>query len=322
MHALIVYNPRSGRGRAARYADQASHVLRKAGHTIEKVVIERDRSDRVLGKRLDNAGALVVCGGDGTVRWIARAAELSGVPVYQLPTGTENLFAREFAMTPRMDRMLAAIEAGASRAVDVGVCNGRRFLIMASVGLDAGVIHRLAAARNGAITHLSYTVPILKETFMPRVGPVRVQVDGQTILDGERGVAIVCNSHHYAARLNPGRDARIDDGLLDLVFMPGSTTLGIARWGLLARLGMHVNGTHDTVKSLQDNSQRNGVVYVRGRHFVIEGDPGGCPVQFDGEAFTDGCELGKGPGRLEVGIEPGAIRVLDPVGVTAPTRTA
>jgi diacylglycerol kinase-like protein len=104
------------------------------------------------------AGADVVlaCGGDGTVRHVARVLAGSGTPLGLVPTGTANLLARNLAIgsgDPAKATRIAL--CGTNRAVDVGwvLIDDRAeeqvFMVMAGVGFDAeimaGASHELKA---------------------------------------------------------------------------------------------------------------------------------------------------------------------------------
>ena len=65
-------------------------------------------------------------------------------------------------MTRSAPALLAALEARRILEVDVGLANDHPFLLMASVGFDADVVHDLAARRGNSISHLSYLPPIIE----------------------------------------------------------------------------------------------------------------------------------------------------------------
>jgi len=254
-----------------------------------------------------------VVGGDGTVHSAADSIIDSGVPVYHVPLGTENLFAREFSMSRDMQRLLGAIEHGTVRTIDVARSDGSasgpsgRFLIMCSVGADAGVVPRVSAMRNGSISHLSYAVPILAQVLRPRQPELSITVDGTGVVDREPGMAVVANSRQYAARIDPADRADPADGLLDVVFFRAETSLGLLNWVLSSRLRIH--------------HQRDDLVYVRGRRIEIDAPGGPVPVQVDGEAPPAGrggaSRNGSAPRRFATAPvapedEPGAMRVLQP----------
>jgi len=265
---LFVVNPKSGRGRAAQSAELYADALRRQGLPVEITELGATTgeagADSAVGAR-----ALVVFGGDGTVHSASALAARIGAPIYQVPFGTENLFARAFGMNRSFERLRAALLAGRTTSIDTADCSGRSFLIMCSAGPDASIVHRLAARRNGSISHLSYLAPIVAESWAPALPPLTVTVDGRALVEGEAGLLVVANCAQYALRLDPARGADPSDGLLDVVFLPASTTLGVLSWGALLAAGVRLNG----------RSRR-----ARGRRIDIESDGRPVPIQIDGEA--------------------------------------
>ncbi len=94
--------------------------------------------------------ALVVAGGDGTMRTAASITDSRDIPLAPLPFGTMNLLAKRLFG----DREPAAIlaELPAARAIDVpgGEIDGHRFFLSAAVGFPAPVAQAREALRRGA----------------------------------------------------------------------------------------------------------------------------------------------------------------------------
>jgi diacylglycerol kinase (ATP) len=273
-------------------------ALRGAGHqAVALDVSAPDFGPGSVRAIAEGPAAVVVIGGDGSVHHALPLLAGSGVPVYQAPLGTENLFSREFGMTRDPGTLVRALAARRVRTIDVGVCEAtdaagekvvRRFAIMCSLGPDASVVHRLAKVRNGPISHLSYVRPCVEEALAPVLARTRVSVDGTPLADWTTGMLVVANLRQYAMRVDPARDASPDDGMLDVVLMPADSGLGT-----LARMaGARLRRSPDSVLT------------ARGR--VVEIEAEGSPSQIDGEAFVH--QLRSATFR----IEPGALSVLLP----------
>lgn len=307
MRIVLRYNPLSGKGRAAAIADAAESRLRSAGHEVRRVEFSRD-DPGALGRALDwdglSAGAVAIIGGDGTLHHALPDLLSRAVPVYHVPLGTENLFARQFDMDRDLDRLAAAASAGRTEAVDVGVCNGVPFALMCSMGPDANIIHRLVRTRRGRISHFSYVAPLLAELRRPGFPRFTVDLDGQRILEGRRGLLVVANSRQYALRIDPAARASMTDGLLDVIFLPCATSARFVRWAVSARLRRHLTDPD--------------AVYATGREVIVlanGGDADGVCYQIDGEAGPRQENEGGGIGpvrRLHCVVHPRALRVLMP----------
>lgn len=295
MEIAVLHNHRSGRGAGADAARSLEDALRGAGHGVRSVVAEREMNGR-LTEQLRSADLLVVAGGDGTVHHAADAAIAAGVPLYHYPMGTENLFAREFNMSPSPEALLKAVGAWNVRSVDVGRANGRPFLIMLSIGPDAGVIARLAKDRQGPISHLSYLRPILAEMRSPSLTPLTVEVDGREVVDGRTGLLVVGNSRQYALRVDPAARANVGDGELDVVFLPASTALGVLWWVIKSRLRLHLRDSR--------------AVYRRGREVRIRPGGGLPAVQADGELWETKPTTAPSGGGMAISVEAHRLKVL------------
>lgn len=284
MRIAILANPRSGRGRALALAEELGSLLERRGHAVHQHRTGPDLDLAVLvgvagmhaedsAGREGRADRLVIVGGDGTVHHAARAVAEAGVPLYHLATGTENLFARSFAMArdpagaaDRLERDHPPFE------ISLGSANGVPFTLMCSVGVDASVIHRVEAlrerpGRRGG--HLAYIGPGIAEGLRPRPARIHITADGEPVTpaDGFTGTAIVSNLPAYALRMDPAHDADPTDDRLDLALLPGTTAVGAA-WGFL-----------------RCKLRSKGVRRIRAARFEIRSaDPAAMnPVQIDGE---------------------------------------
>lgn len=238
MRVVLVANPRSGRGRALPLRDAAARALEARGHAVTTAEV----GPGVVGA-MANAEAAVVFGGDGTVHGLLPVLRGSGAAVYHAPLGTENLFAREFRTRREAAHIVRAVERCEARTIDLG-CIGegagaRAFAIMLSIGPDAGVIHRLHAARRGAITHAAYVWPVMMEVLRPTLPRLTITVDGREIVRDQRGVLVIANMRQYGLRVDPAANADPSDALFDVVFMPCTTGLGAMSRTMAARMRRH-----------------------------------------------------------------------------------
>ncbi len=237
--ALILFNPISGGGRAGHAAGRLAGELRAAGHDTIAVPTRREPGHEWLVERLGNESVLVVLGGDGAVRAVAGAAIRTGTPLYHVPYGTANLFAGEFGMDRRARTLLRALDRFDVRWVDVGEADGELFVLMASVGFDAEVVHDLAAHRGGRISYLSYAGPMFRQLRDWKPAGLAISVDGRNLPLSGPGTVVVANARRYAFGLDPAPAADMTDGLLDVVFLPTASRRQVLFWMLKLRLGRH-----------------------------------------------------------------------------------
>jgi len=281
----IQRNPRSGSGRRrAKLRILIRELQRRNLHP--RLFRSRHRLDRVLRQpeKRDSLRCIVAAGGDGTVCDVIN--RYPDLPVCPFPLGTENLLCRHFGID---DPILTAdqIEKGECQSIDVGLLGDRRFLLMASVGFDAHVIHRLHNSRRGNISRLTYAWPILSAAAGYSFPSLRVFVDDAS--EPITGcLVVIANFPEYAFGLPLVPEAVPSDGLLSVRVFPNPGAFSLLRYCRLLRGHRHID--HPDIPA------------AAGRKLRIESDVP-VPVQIDGDPCgTTPCtiELAPTEGRLLV----------------------
>ncbi len=274
---VIAYNPISGRGRASKLATAIAARLVRQPIDVELVPTKREDPNEWLVPKLEiKPDAVVVVGGDGTLRQVASVLVGTKIPVYHAASGTENLFAKSMHMSSEPEDVGTAIETGVTKTIDSATANSQFMILMASVGFDADIIMRLAATRCSSISHFSYIIPCLQSFLLFHPPTITIEVNGKTIVDNIRGWAIVANSRAYACGLNPARDAHIDDGELDILFLPIRSRLQLLKWIRLLRKGTHLHHPN--------------VTYVRGKNVIVS-TTSKAYWQIDGDDAGEHCKM-------------------------------
>jgi YegS/Rv2252/BmrU family lipid kinase len=287
---LAIINPISGYARSRELPALLRQRLRQAGFhpTVYVTTGPADAYEqtRNLAREFD---LVLACGGDGTVRDVVAAAAPSGVPVTILPSGTENLFAKQLGIRADLDRVVETIKWGRIITMDMAMVNGRGYLMLSGVGFDAEVLLHLNSFRTGNITHLTYFWPIWRTFWEHKFSPVTIEADGKTIVRNEPGLAFVSNISRYAVGLRICQRAIQDDGLLDVCFY---------RCRHQIPLLMHAWRT-----VLKRHLRHPDVVYHQARQIKVT-SPVAMPYQ------TDGDPAGYLPAVYTV--VPGAAKVMVP----------
>jgi YegS/Rv2252/BmrU family lipid kinase len=222
VRVVIIINPISGTGRrpdvARRRAELAAAVTSARGIAAEIVVTERPGHARELATAALARGVAVVVawGGDGTVNEVASALAFRDATLAVVPSGSGNGLARELRIPLDAAAALTVALTGRSRTIDCGELDGRLFVNVAGLGLDARIAHQFAARgllRRGFPRYLAIGAREL----------LRFDADDQAILaDGvtqhARALIIaLANGRQYGNGALIAPEARIDDGKLDLV---------------------------------------------------------------------------------------------------------
>ncbi len=236
-HPILVYNPRSGGGKAERFA--VADEARARGIEPIEFGPPWDLDALVRKAVADGADGLAMAGGDGSQAIVASIAAELDLPYSCIPAGTRNHFALDLGVD--RDDVVGALDAfvdGGERRVDLAEVNGRVFVNNVSIGLYADAVQR-EGYRDAKIRTLLDTVPDV-------LGPDRSEPDLHwTGPDGEEhgsGAAILVSNNRYRLGrvVGSGTRPKIDDGRL------GITVAGLPRrpWQEWTARTFEVNAGH------------------------------------------------------------------------------
>ena len=137
---FIVFNLGSGSGDGASARAAIQQACDAAGRGFEMMDVDAPGKLPALAReavqRAQKAqGVVVAAGGDGTLNAVAQAVLGSGCAYGVLPQGTFNYFSRTHGIPADTAEALQVLLHASARPVQVGLVNGRVFLVNASLGL-------------------------------------------------------------------------------------------------------------------------------------------------------------------------------------------
>ncbi len=218
--ALVIANPKSGRGQGGKAARELEEGLNSLGVPTE-LFTTTAKGDAFTRLRSLGEGTDLVCavGGDGTVSEVFEGLVDPEIPVAILPFGTANVLATELGLPRDVHHALEIFSKRKVSPIDVATVNGHMSVLVTSVGLDAMTVKEVEKRRKGTLTKWSYVEAIvrtLKHYEPPRLS---VEIDGEP-LEGEYGLVLVSNTIGYGGVLSLAEDTRIDDGLFEVYLFP------------------------------------------------------------------------------------------------------
>ena len=189
----------------------------------------RSGAERALQRAKEaKLDAVVVSGGDGSIRTVASVLADSGVRLGVIPSGTLNHFAKDLNIPLSIDAAIAVIAAGESRSVDVGEVNGRIFVNNSSVGIYPYLVldRERRRRRNGVSKWFAMASAVLRAF---RHFPVRrLSIRGEGWTDTERSPCVfVGNNEYRLAGLSAGRRETLDGGRLCLYVAKQQSMIGL-----------------------------------------------------------------------------------------------
>jgi diacylglycerol kinase (ATP) len=277
-----------GRGRAQTTAVDAFD--RRGIHCDVVVTTGPGDAARAVLERGEHYHAIFSLGGDGTNMEILGALGEIGPPLGILQGGTGNLMARALRIPRGIHKAVHRLLEGEEARIDLGrLDDGRRFALVAGVGVAANMVAETSPALKRKLGLLAYIVVGARALLRFKQFIARITVDG--VQHEQRASSLlVANFGAVLGRLvTLGDGIRYDDGVLNVcVFSPRGIrdALRISR-KLLRR----------------DFREDRAMWYASGRNIVVETDPV-VPVQADGE------QLGNSP--FGVTVEPLRGRILVP----------
>jgi YegS/Rv2252/BmrU family lipid kinase len=164
------------------------------------------------------ADLVIAAGGDGTVTACASGVAGSQVPLAILPVGTGNLLALNLGIPPDFDQAVAVSLTGENRQIDLGTANGRPFVAMAGLGIDASMLQSTSEQAKRRFGYAAYVAGALRHL---RDRPIRVTIeaDGGPARRYRAAGVIAGNVGWLQGGLPLLPQASPDDELLDLVVL-------------------------------------------------------------------------------------------------------
>jgi YegS/Rv2252/BmrU family lipid kinase len=236
----VLVNPAAGAGAPTSKLEAIRQRLTQAGLEVEIAPTESAAHAAELAGTAAQAGEEVVAfGGDGMARIAAAAMRGTDAVLGVLPGGRGNDFAAVLGI-PRDP--LAACEIlidGRVRAIDLGQADDQVFLGNASIGLESEVtpIANAAPRVGGRAVYLAATM-----YGLARWRPARfeLEIDG-TSCAYTGYMAAAANTGRFGGGMRLAPDARLDDGLLDVVVIGHTSRVKFIRGTPKVFRGAHVH---------------------------------------------------------------------------------
>jgi diacylglycerol kinase (ATP) len=289
-------------------------LIDAAGHKVKYQSSKEKKWKKALKKSCD---IVAVAGGDGTIGKVARQLIGSRTPIAVLPIGTANNVAKMLGVPGRaLHELIRGWTTAACVNFDAGVAKGpwgsECFIEGFGIGLFADAMSQLDATDNKQLAGSGKSKPVINSVLgilkkqLQRAQPKKmiVRVDGRD-LSGEYVLLEAMNIRYVGPNLDLVPRARINDGFLDVVFVPTHER---------AKLGGYID---DLIKRKR---ARPSLKVRRSRHLQIEWES--SPVHIDDTPWPEEDE--KIPVRsnaIDVKVEPAALVFLVPR-IARPRRKA
>jgi diacylglycerol kinase family enzyme len=220
-HPVLLYNPKSGDGKATRF--HLANEARRRGISSVELRLGDDLEQLVRAAVADGADGLAMAGGDGSQAIVAMVAAELGLPYACIPAGTRNHFALDLGVD--RDDVVGALDAfvtGGERLVDLAEVNGRVFVNNVSLGLYADAVQR-PGYREAKMHTLLATVP---DVLGPDAAPSALHWTGPRGAESAAAILVSNNQYRLGRALGSGTRPRLDDGVLGVTVLAPTHTAG------------------------------------------------------------------------------------------------
>ena len=282
---VVILNP-AARGEKAKSLWEKIRGLSK--DSFVRTTSEAGEAQEFAKQAVEQGARIVVAaGGDGTVNEVVNGLAGSDVALGLLPIGTMNVFAAELGLpSNNLRKCWEIIETGHTRLVDLPMANRHPFVQLAGVGFDAQIVQETDRGFRKQFGPLSYLVAATQ--IVSRKAPSLVVEAGGKQKEGS--FVLIGNGRYYGGPFPIFKDAKVDDGKLDVMIFKNLGYLDIARY-----LSGIIFGTHVEMHDVEYFQTRRAVVRSAGR----------VPVEVDGEV------IGNVPVTFR--MSPHKLKVIAPV---------
>jgi YegS/Rv2252/BmrU family lipid kinase len=301
---FLIVNPRSASGRTGRQFDRIARAIRAAVGEFE-CAFTQGRGDgvRLAKEAVASGGKLIVAvGGDGTASEVVDGLTLAtprdpDALFGFVPRGTGGDLRRTLGLPQDVEAAARILAGGQARVCDLGRVEYtghdgapavRHFVNVAGFGIAGVVVQKVESGPRLGSGKLSFMLASARALVGWSDRRIRWRADEGPWTEQVITSLSVCNGRFFGGGMQVAPDARIDDGLFDVVVWSG---LGFVDF--LTKKRMLYDGTHVKLPNTR---------VLRARRVEAEAVDDG-PVLLD----VDGEQPGRLPARIS--ILPGALRV-------------
>lgn len=258
---LVLHNPAAGRNGIGRARDVAEELTKRGAHVTFVELTNGAMPDQATVAAHD---AVVISGGDGTIRAVAESLSRPDVPFGVIPNGTGNVLAEELSLPTKAPEIADLLMHGPAQPIKGALVNGLLFLLMFGAGFDGDVTAELSRAWIPILGKLAYAGPILRALIRkPRL--FDVTIDGQA---SRSSWLLVSNAAHYGGRFRLTDRTSMRDGALVAIISRATTR----RQRLVELLGL-LAGRLSAAPTIEIRNVSRAEVLGSGNRAQCDGEP-------------------------------------------------
>ncbi|WP_203635432.1 diacylglycerol/lipid kinase family protein, partial [Thermobrachium celere] len=269
---LFIVNPKAGNGHAVEVIKNIEEICNsmKISYTIELTKYP-EHATEIANKNKNKYNKIIAVGGDGTLNEILNGLIDGKASLGVLPCGTGNDFAKTiYKDIKNINKIIASLINSESKKCDVGRCNNKYFINIASVGIDAEIAHKVQRSKKIFKGKSSYLFHLANTLIQYKSKKLNITVDNINI-ESSTLLTTVSNGKYYGGGIMPTPNADIFDSKFDICHIKDMNKIKIP-----FLLNKYIKGKHDGFKEV--NFYRGKIVKIQSENSFA--------VNLDGETFT------------------------------------
>lgn len=261
MKYYFIINPKSGKLNKGNLEDNIRNACLKREIPYEILYTKREGDAKRIARNIDDTEECVVfsVGGDGSLNDVLNGiAGTENKILGNIPSGSGNDF----------DKSLKMMDSGI-HSIDVGKINGRYFINVACVGLDADVANNLLSFRNKKWIPVSqrYNVSLIYTFFEYKFKKLSIQM-GESTIESDCTILAICNGQYYGGGYRIAPHSLLNDGLFDVYLVKK-----MAKPKIIPVLLKLIRAKHDSSPAVKKYNDRAVIVDSKEKHtFNVDGE--------------------------------------------------
>lgn len=223
---LFIINSKAGKTEFDIRKEDIEETFRRAGRLseIEVVYTKYKNHTKFLIDAFDSLDydekIVIICGGDGSLNELVNVAYGKNMTLGLIPTGTGNDFAKNFDYSNFNLKSLLNFK---TKKIDLIKVNDFYSINVTSLGFDTQVLDRAYKylEKNPKLGKKAYIKAVINS--LNKISSEKLELklklkDGANFeIKGDFLISALCNGGFYGSGFNPAPEAKIDDGVLNLL---------------------------------------------------------------------------------------------------------
>ncbi|MFN0215725.1 MAG: diacylglycerol/lipid kinase family protein [Saprospiraceae bacterium] len=287
---VFIVNPKAGTNLQKHIRDNVDEYLNHKKFEYGIWLTKREGHAAELAQKAIREGyeIIVAVGGDGSINEVASALIGSETILGIIPAGSGNGLAMHLGYGRNIDEAIKKLNSAEVQIIDCGTMNDRPFFNIAGVGFDGFVSNQMKGSHWRGF--LPYFLKSVEAGLTYTARDCRIEIDDK-ILELKCFAISIANGPMYGYNFQIAPDARLDDGLFEVVIMKDAP-----RWQYFAAVPSMLNNKIYEAEFVEHYTARQVKIFAEGENHV----------HLDGEGIVVN-------GGLTFEMKPSALKVLVPI---------